>query len=268
MDEPLLVAALEAAQVPTRVLAWDDPSVDWAAPRLVVIRSTWNYHHHPEAFLAWAESCGARLANPASTVEWNHHKRYLRDLEASGLPVVPTLWLTAGQEYDLPGLLKDRAWSDVVVKPAVSAGSHKTSRLRAPLDLTPLRELVASCDTMVQPYVSSVDTYGERSVICIDGSLTHAIRKSPRLSGQAESVSETLPIADDERALASGVLSLESILGKPLYGRVDIVRNDADRPMLSEVELIEPSLFLRQNPLALGKLVAAIVRRFHGPQDS
>src|SRR5580704_14922917 len=93
VDEPLLLVALARAGVPARMLAWDDDGADWDGAALTVIRSTWNYHLRPGPFLAWALRRGDRLVNAASIVRWNHHKRYLRDLESSGVPVVPTLWL-------------------------------------------------------------------------------------------------------------------------------------------------------------------------------
>jgi len=277
LDEPLLVGALERAGVPTRVLAWDDEAVDWTAPRLVVIRSTWNYYLHPHTFLTWANRQDDRLTNasdradwpderllnPSNVVEWNHHKRYLRELAASGLPVVPTLWLRKGSTEDFKALFAERGWNDVVVKPAVSAGSHRTSRLIGPsFDIDAISELVATGDAMAQPYVSSVETYGERSLVWIDGEITHAIRKSPRFAGGNESVSEVMTIADDERRLATEVLARKTILGAPLYARVDMVRDAGGAPMLSEVELIEPSLFLKQSPAAKDRLVSAIARRF------
>ena len=261
VDEPLLVAALEARGVPAKVLAWDDDTVDWDAPKLTVIRSTWNYYRRPGPFLAWALRRGERLVNAPALVRWNHHKRYLADLEASGLPIVPTLWLDRGSLARIEELVAERGWSDIVVKPAVSAGSYRTSRLEGPpWDAQVFGDLVAAGDAMVQPYVKSVDGYGERSVVCIDGELTHAIRKSPRFVGDAEAVSAAVPIAEDERALAAAVLARAG--GSPLYARVDIVRDEEGRAMLSELELIEPSLFLKQSPAALERLAAGIARRF------
>jgi glutathione synthase/RimK-type ligase-like ATP-grasp enzyme len=261
-DEALLMTALTDAHVPARVLAWDDDAVDWDEPRLTVIRSTWNYYLRPEPFLAWAWRRGTRLVNAPDVVQRNHHKGYLRDLEATGVPVVPTLWLARGSRAgsQLSAQLGEKGWADIVVKPAVSAGSYKTRRLSGPpFDETLLAELCAAGDTMVQPYVRSVDTYGERSLIYIDGEITHAIRKNPRFHGGFEQVT-SVAIADDERALAEQVL--ERVTGAPLYARVDLVRDDVGRPMLGELELIEPSLFLRQSPAALARFVAAIARRF------
>ncbi len=273
-DEPLLVAALERAGVAARVLAWDDASVDWSAPAEVVIRSTWNYHLHADAFLAWAREQeraprgAGRLQNPASIVAWNLHKRYLRALEAEGFPVVPTLWLDRGSKHAFDAVFAARGWDDIVAKPAVSAGSYRTARLSGPPFVAEaLDALVSTTDAMVQPYVKSVDGYGERSLIWIDGELTHAVRKTPRFAGESERVSEAMPIADEERRLALAVMSRVAAIGPPLYGRVDMVRDARGEPMLSEVELIEPSLFLAQSSAALDRFAGAIARRFRARSD-
>jgi len=263
VDEPVLLAALSAAGVPARVLAWDDDAVDWGAPKLTVIRSTWNYYLRPGPFLAWALRRGARLVNSPETVRWNHHKRYLKDLEASGIPVVPTLWIERGVRPD--ELLAATGWTDVVAKPAVSAGSFRTFRLHGPPFEGPgLAELWDSGDAMVQPYVASIDAYGERSLVFIDGEITHAIRKSPRFHGGQERVSD-VPIADDERELARSVVRRAP--GSPLYARVDMVRDAQGAPMVSELEVIEPSLFLGRSPAALARFVDAIARRFHAAPE-
>jgi hypothetical protein len=106
-----------------------------------------------------------------------------------------------------------------------------------------------------------VEGYGERSIVCIDGAVSHAVRKNARFQGDLEQVStEAAPIADDERALAMRVLA--SIEAELLYARVDIVRDDRGEPMVGELELIEPSLFLVQHPPAAERLAEGIARRF------
>jgi glutathione synthase/RimK-type ligase-like ATP-grasp enzyme len=259
-DEPILLAALERAGVPARLVAWDDDTADWDDARVTIIRSTWNYYLRPGPFLAWVLRRGDRLWNPPEIVRWNHHKQYLRDLEARGVPVVPTAWVP--QHASVADALAARDWKDIVVKPAISAGSYKTTRFsEPPFDRAALDALSAHGETMVQPYVASVDGYGERSLVCIDGEITHAIRKAPRFHGGVEQVSdEAVDIADDERALAREALARVS--GKLLYARIDMVRDAEGKPMVSELELIEPSLFLRQSPRAVERLVAAIGQRF------
>jgi hypothetical protein len=111
---------------------------------------------------------------------------------------------------------------------------------------------------MVQPYVASVDGYGERSLVWIDGELTHAMRKTPRFVGDAERIDGPFPIADDERAVAEAALA--PVAARILYGRVDLARDADGRPMVMELELVEPSLFLARHPPALARFVAAVAR--------
>lgn len=263
-DQSLLIDALRRAGASADLLAWDDPAIAWESVDLVVIRSTWNYHHGLDAFLAWADATSAktRLLNPASVVRWNTHKRYLLELEAKGTRVVPTELVPRGAPHpSLAELCERRGFGDVVVKPAVSAGSYETHKIAAE-DHTRggdvLARLARERDVLVQSYVRSVEGYGERSLIFLDGALSHSMRKSPRFADGAEHVTGPLPIADDERAFAEHLLA--SIDERLLYGRVDVARDEDGTPMLMELELVEPSLFLAQHPPALERFVAAIVR--------
>ncbi len=262
LDQAPLVAALEREGAHVEVPAWDDPKVAWASFNVAVIRSTWNYHHHSEAFLAWVERAAAatRLYNPGEVVRWNAHKSYLLELAARGVPVVPTVLLARGKRAHLAELCSERGWCDVVVKPAVSAGSYQTLRARVPAaGQEHLERVLAERDALVQPYQSSVEAYGERSLVYIDGVITHAVRKTPRFLHDEEDVSAELPITDDERAVAAQALAAAP--GPVLYGRVDLARDDHGQPHLMELELIEPSLFLLQHEPALQRFAHAIVQR-------
>ena len=276
-DDGPLHAALAAQGVSARTLAWDDPGVDWGRARACVIRSTWNYVHHHAAFLAWAERCAAVTAlwNPLAIIRWNSHKRYLVDLAHARLPVVPTRLVERGQSFDLGALAS--AWAgDVVVKPAISAGSLDTRRVAradlATVGANHLGALVAAGDALVQPFLTSVEGYGERALVWIDGALTHAVRKSPRFAGDPQRISAAVPIAPDEAALAEAAIDwVVRTIATPaaatttsppplLYARVDLARDQQDRPCLMELELVEPSLFLDRSPVARGRLAAAIKR--------
>jgi glutathione synthase/RimK-type ligase-like ATP-grasp enzyme len=264
VDEELLLDALADAGLEPTLAAWDDESVDWSQFGLAVLRSAWNYIDHLDEFLTWAVHAGThtRLFNPVEVVQWNTHKGYLREMAKQGVPVVPTAWLGVGEQLDLADLMADRGWHDVVAKPVVGAGSFLTDRItdpRAPQAQEFWARLCDNREVMVQPYLPSVDEYGERSLIWIDGELTHAIRKQPRLGDAVESVSEALPIAHIERELAEAVIA--DIPHELLYARIDLIRGDGEEPMLAELELVEPSLFLRQEPTALKRLVRGISER-------
>jgi glutathione synthase/RimK-type ligase-like ATP-grasp enzyme len=261
-DEEPLVAALHAAGVEVAVLPWDRPDVDWSAFDAAVLRSTWNYHRAPAAFLDWLDATAAvtALHNPAPIARWNAHKRYLLDLAEAGVAVTPTVLLRAGDSTPLAAVLRSRGWDDVVVKPAISAGSFGTRRVRpAESDAgeAHLRGLLATEDALIQPYLPSVEGHGERALVWIAGEVTHAVRKRPRFAGDGESVT-LVPVEPDERDFAVRVLA--PYAASLLYARVDMARDATGRPCLMELELIEPSLFLRRHPPALERLAAAIAR--------
>jgi hypothetical protein len=260
-DQAPLTAALEARGAAVELVPWD-VDFDWRAVDLCVLRSTWDYHRRPDAFLAWVEKTAktTRLLNPPEVVRWNAHKEYLLELEASGLPVAPTALLRRGDVTTLRDVADGYGWDDVVVKPAVSASSHATIRaqrggLRAAE--AHLRELLDVEDVLVQGYLPSVEGHGERALVAIEGKLTHSVRKSRRFAGDAETV-ESVPIGADERALATRVLAQ---LPRLLYARVDVAPAADGTPCVMEVELIEPSLFVSQNETALHRLADAIVAR-------
>jgi hypothetical protein len=264
-DAAPLARALAAAGIESEVVAWDDGEADWSRARLAVLRSAWNYPPRRGEFLAWAERASAmsELWNPLPVVRWNSYKGYLLELEAKGIPVAPTVLFPRGSAVPLREILAERAWRDVVVKPAVSAASFKTRRF-GPADLEAgeahLQALVAERDVLVQRYLPSVEDYGERALVWIDGELTHAVRKRPRFEGEDESVStEAVAISAAEAALAQRVL--EAVPASLLYARVDVAPGPDGGSVLMELELIEPSLFFPQDPAALDRFVAGLRRR-------
>ena len=244
-------------------------AVDWDRFDLVLVRSTWDYTLHPERFVAWVEEVDVRapLLNPPGIIVANHHKRYLLDLEERGLAVTPTELVARDEDGDLARIMSRRGWDEVVVKPAISAGSRETKRFRRS-DLeqgqTHLTLLLESEDALIQEYQQSVEDYGERALVWIDGSFTHAIRKTTRWGGDDENVSEALPISKDEMTFGEAVLA--PYAADLLYARVDLALDPSGAPRLMELELIEPSLFLagKAARLSLARFAQAIVERARG----
>lgn len=262
VDERLLLDALGAAGIEARMTPWRE-DVDSKDTTPMLIRSTWDYIHHVPDFLRWAEAASSRapLWNPLDIIRGNVHKRYLLELQRRGLPVTPTILAHRGDPRTLAAIVAESRWVDVVIKPAVGAGSFETYRLRSDDSRSDelFSKLCAERDVLIQPYLSSVEGHGERALVWIDGEFTHAVRKSPRFADGAESVSEALPISSAEVALGHAVL--HDVANQLLYARVDVAPGFDGLPVLMELELIEPSLFLMQNPRALQRLVQGIRRR-------
>ena len=260
-DEALVVAALQDRGVHVRTLAWDDEDAPFHDAKLTVLRSTWNYAWHADAFRAWLRRTAdvTTLLNPLPVVEWNLHKQYLLDLEARGVATVPTDLVSRGSTRTLADVVAVRGWERVIVKPAISAASRLTLAVANPVEgEVHLRQLSAQEDVLVQPYQEAVESYGERSIVWIDGEITHAVRKSRRLQGDHESV-DLAAIDARERDLA--MRAVEAVDGEVLYARVDMVPGPDGDPRIMELELIEPSLFLEHAAAALERFVAAIARR-------
>ena len=279
-DDALLLPALADRGVHAESAVWDDADVDWDAFDLVVVRSTWDYAPRHDEFLAWAAGV-PRLANPAEVLRWNTDKAYLRDLAQQGLPVVETLWLDPARNFTSRAIhTRFPASGDFVVKPTVSAGAKDAGRYQSNeadqrgLAILHARDLLrAGRHVMVQPYLSQVDTVGETSLVYVEGVFSHSVRKGPLLEGpdrgfaalhKQEDVSVRAATAA-ERAVADRVIgALAAVLpgqSPLLYARVDLLPDADGEPMLLEVGLTEPSLFLALDDGAVGRVADAIAAR-------
>ncbi|MEU8269323.1 hypothetical protein AB0B89_19445 [Sphaerisporangium sp. NPDC049002] len=259
-DREVLLAAWKQAGVDGAAVRWDDPDADWAAFDAAVVRSTWNYIDRRQEFVDWAHKTesATRLLNPAAVLERNTDKTYLRDLERLGIPIVPTHWVGADDEADLP------AWDDYVVKPAVSAGARDTIRT-AGVDEAAAhagRIVAGGKVAMVQPYLDMVESEGETSLIFFGGRFSHAIRRNAMLANGTEAPRANHVGADlrdpapDQLDLAGRVLG--SIPEDILYARVDLVRLPDGSPALIELELTEPYFYLAYAPGAATRFTTAL----------
>jgi len=248
---------------------WNDPRVRWAEFDLVVVRSTWDYPAHHQEFLAWAQHVAevAHLANDPSLLRWSTDKSYLTELDRAGIPVVPSTFIRPGDRID-HGLLG----TEHVVKPSVSAGSRDTLRLGADDDaasVAHVRRILGSGRTaMVQPYLAGVDAAGETAVLLIEGAYSHAVRKAAILMRgaglvdglfAAEEISPRTP-SHAERGVARRVLAALPCAVTPLYARVDLLPTRTG-PVVLEVELAEPSMFLTFETGSAGRFAEALLRR-------
>lgn len=287
VDDRPLAAALAARGAEVVHAVWDDPEVDWPSFDACLIRTTWDYMEKREAYLRWAERVAkaTRLFNPAAVVRWNTDKSYLGDLTAWGVPVVPTLWLPRGARVEIRGLLADRAWSAGFLKPTVGATSRETLRFATDEEglasaQIHLDRLLPQEGMMLQPYLERVERDGELSAVFIDGAFSHAVRKIPpagdyRVQDDFGARDEPVRLESHELALAAAVVAAVEgwpELGQPgpeaerlLYARTDFLRDDAGRLRLTELELVEPSLFFRHAPQAAELLADALCRRL-GPR--
>jgi O-ureido-D-serine cyclo-ligase len=272
-DLPPLERALEQAGARPEIVVWDDGTVDWAGFDLVVVRSTWDYVARRDELLAWAEAVEAvtALVNPAAILRWSTDKHYLADLAAAGVPVPPTRFLHPGD--DVAESLADAG--EVVVKPAIGAGSIDTQRYLAERGAEAIahaeRLLADGRDILVQPYLGAVDDHGETAVVLFGGELSHAIRKGPILRPDGtvfveglyaeEQITARAPTPEELAVARAALAAVPRVHGPLAYARVDIAPGPDASPVVLELELAEPSVFLAHADGAAERFAATLVAR-------
>lgn len=261
-DDRALRDALATHGAGGRIVSWDDPDIDWAAAPVTVLRSMWNYHLHSAAFEHWLERVArlTRLVNDAATVRWNMRKTYLAELSARGLAVVPTIFVGAGEAAGLDAIRAERGWGELVVKPVVSGSAHGAKRFRPGEDGADAHfyALASGVGAMVQPFMPEVLSARERSLVFLHGAFSHAYLKPPFSPGMAGGNGEERAYApaSDEMALAQACL--QAAPSPPAIARVDMVPGP-DGPLVMELELIEPALFLHLAPGSADRLAALLL---------
>ena len=270
IDDVLAIDELVRRGFDAEEVPWSSADVDWSTFDLVIVRTTWDYHLRADEFmdaLARIAASGAALENSRELILWNLDKRYLRDLGARGVPIVPCIWGDGGAASDFVALFTALDSAEIVVKPVVSANAVDTFRLRAPLTATQLDELSRTFidrHWFAQPFVQSVLDDGEVSVFYFDGQLSHAVRKVPkrgdfRVQEEHGGAITPLPLTDDVRRAADRVI--QAIAPVPFQARVDLVRLHDDTLAVMELEMIEPSLYFRTNARSVANFADAVERR-------
>lgn len=265
-EDRILTEALAEVGLSAQRVDWAREDVDWSAYRCALLRTPWNYFLELDAFMRWVEqvSTQTRLLNAPQTIGWNVDKRYLLELQAAGVAVVPTEILERGDRRTLAGIAQARGWDEAVLKPVVSGAGRHTYRVR-PDDVGEaiLRERVAAEAMMLQPFVPDVVARGEVTVVVIDGAPTHALLKRPAAGEFRVQDDHGGTLHDHEASseeLAAAMRAIECCATPPLYGRVDLVRDADGNPMVMELELVEPELWFRRWPSAAGRLARRLAQ--------
>ena len=270
-DDQLFAGALAARGCEVHAVPWTRPT-RWSGYDAVVVRSPWDYFHRSREFHEWLDGLEAESApvhNDVGVLRWNADKSYLRELESRGIPVIPTRWLDAGSRVTLSELRRESGWEELVVKPTVSGGAHRTWRASPEVQATDeirLAEMLEDGAVMVQPLVAEVERDGEWSLVFFAGAYSHAILKRPR-SGDFRVQREHGGALETATPAASVVAAAQRALAAipfggapPLYARVDgCIVDGALR--LMELEVLEPELFLRCAPDSADRLADSLLAR-------
>lgn len=253
----------------------------WEEFDAALVLTAWDYQDRPEAFLARIDALqalGVAVHNTPDLVRWNIRKTYLRELEARGVAVIPTLWPEAPMRADVEAAFEAFATDRVVLKRQVGAGARGQQSfargeavVEGPLLDRPLLDRpLLDRPGMIQPFMRAIAEEGEYSFLFVDGALSHVLVKRAaageyRIQAAYGGVSATVRPTAADQAQATAVLAaldaMPAFRGQPpLYARIDMVRGPDGRLLLMELEAIEPNLFPEQGP-QIGPMLAKALRR-------
>jgi glutathione synthase/RimK-type ligase-like ATP-grasp enzyme len=268
-DDELLQKALTARGIDSVRVDWADKSVNWRKFDCIVFRTTWDYFERFEEFTAWLKQAEkvTRVINDPSLVWWNMDKHYLHDLHQKGIPVVPSAFIEKGSSLNLREMLDESGWSEAVIKPCVSGAARHTYRVNrenAGEIQTTVEALLKEEAFLLQPFMDEVVRTGEDTLMVIGGKFTHAVRKRAKQGDfrvqddHGGTVHEYTPTQDQIRLAEQAMAACSP---EPLYGRVDMVRDNNGSWQVMELELIEPELWLRYHPPAAEAFAEVLVKQ-------
>jgi len=266
IDDAYAIEPLEALGWQVSTLSWRQRAIPWSDFDIAIIRSTWDYWNDVPVFLDTLERIdrATRLANRLDLVHWNLAKTYMRDLQQMGIGIVPTLFATSLRADFLAHYQRELGVREIVVKPVVGANGEDAYRVRAddtPQRLAAMAARFCKRDCMIQPFMPNILGEGEFSLFFFGGAYSHAILKKPAESefrSQEEHGAAILSVVPPENLLKRARQAIDTILPAPLYARIDFIRDAQDDFLVMELEMIEPSMYLRMHPQAPARFAAAI----------
>ena len=267
--ERLMLPHLAAAGVETEIVDWRSSDCDFSKFSLIVLRSCWDYHLRAAEFIDWLQRVAQAtpVLNPIDAVLWNHSKFYLREVEALGIEIAPTVFVNGSDSIEPDVWHEIKRCPKSVVKPAISASAHKTWLFdsAAVSSENELKSKMEAQPFLIQQFIPEIETQGEISFIYIDGAYSHAVLKRPAAGDfrvQKEHGGSAELFHPDSQLLvrANQIAATVPQVRNALYCRIDAVARDGNL-VLMELELIEPELFLGLAEGAAERFAEAIVRR-------
>ena len=266
LEQELLKSSLEAQGLKVNVTFWDNPSYEWQKTKSVLFRTVWDYFERFDEFWEWLEQVKTKtkLINSYELIKWNIDKHYLRDLKNNGIQVVPTYFADRENNISLQEIANLNDWKHIVIKPAISASAFNTYKItndEIEQKEQLFHELLQTHDMLVQPFFPTISELGEASLMVFGGEFTHAILKKAKagdfrvqddFGGTVHDYNPT----QEEIKFAEKVF--QSCTSLPIYGRVDIVWDSNKHIYLSELEIIEPELWIRNRPESANKIAEAV----------
>jgi glutathione synthase/RimK-type ligase-like ATP-grasp enzyme len=268
-EDELVVNALKNEGLNVLRMAWDDPTFNWSDTKFALFRTTWDYFERFDEFSSWLSQVSkqTQLLNSEKIIRWNIDKHYLLDLKRKGIHIAKSYFLEQGEQMSLNEIHEKLNWQETVLKPCISGAARHTYRLNKNNikdHENVFKQLVANEAMILQPFQENIVKQGEVSLMVIDGKFTHAVLKIAkkgdfRVQDDFGGTVQTYNASLEEIKFAEN--AVKACIDKPIYARVDVFKDNDGILALSELELIEPELWFRNNPES-SNLLAAAIKKF------
>jgi glutathione synthase/RimK-type ligase-like ATP-grasp enzyme len=266
LEDQLLQTALEDKGLKVCKKDWADKHFDWTTTKYAIFRTTWDYFERFDEFFIWLKNTKNKTTfiNSSEIINWNIDKHYLQDLAKRNINIAPTLFIEKKDTISLKQLFEKTNWNEAVLKPAISGAARHTYRINlsncSKIESV-FQKLIKSESMLFQEFLNNITTQGEISLILIGGKYTHAVKKNAkkgdfRVQDDHGGTVEKYQPTKEEIEFAENCLEASPF--KPIYARVDIVYDNNNELSLSELELIEPELWFRNNPISANILAEEV----------
>ncbi|MCO7227240.1 RimK family alpha-L-glutamate ligase [Pleionea sp. CnH1-48] len=270
LEDEMLKDALESQGLKVARKSWSNADFDWSSTQAAIFRTTWDYFERFDEFKPWLEATSktVKFINAGDTIFWNMDKHYLLDLIERGVNTVDTHILKRNQEADLAQLMNEKSWTEAILKPTISGAARHTYRISSN-NVSSIQqqfdELIRAEDFMLQPFQENICEQGELSLMVMGGRYTHAVQKIAKAGDfrvQDDHGGMVYPYSPTSEEIEFAEKAIAACDPKPLYGRVDMVRDNNNELAIMELELIEPELFFRFHRPATFELAKAIKAQY------
>ncbi|MBN8646946.1 MAG: hypothetical protein J0L55_03255 [Caulobacterales bacterium] len=241
--------ALAEYEINLQPVYWQDDNNDWSKFDLIIPLMAWNYPQNLSQFLKILdeiEKAKVPLLNSHKFIRDNFDKSYLLRLANSGQKVPKTIMINAQISDEILDAFDTLECDEIIIKPKIGAGAWRQARLKRGQELPLLADLPPD-QALVQPFIESVTTQGELSMLFMGGEFSHALMKRPK-DGDYRSQTRYGAIETSIEPPQKALVAAQQILQQYdpdnalLYARIDMVEHENDWQLM-EMELIEPYLY-------------------------
>lgn len=266
LEDQLIAQALTSEGYKVWRTNWDNAEFDWSTTKMILFRTTWDYFDRFEEFFEWLNVVRTKtqLINSYDLIQWNIDKHYLRDLQQKDIKIVDTYFIEKGDQRSLVEILEHCQWKDAILKPAIAGAARHTYKIHsenAETHAPIFKDLIQNEAMLLQPFQHRVLTKGEVSFMAFGGQFSHAILKRTK-PGDFRVQDDFGGSVHDYTANEQEISFCEAVIRAcpelPVYARVDAMWNEDNELCVSEVEMIEPELWMRNHPKAADAFAKAL----------